>query len=356
MNYATEPLHQLVRTVFEHADCPAEEAGLVADHLIDANLMGHDSHGVIRVLPYVGRLQEGTTTTGRPIQVTRDAGALLTVDGQEGLGQVVMKRAIDLAVERTRDHGVAVLGVCNTAHMGRIGAWAEQAAAAGMVSVHFCNTTGFGIQVAPFGGSDRRLSVNPIALGVPRPDQEPIIHDMSTGTIAAGKIRVARNKGAELPEGSIIDNQGRPTRDPEAFFTDPPGALTTAAGHKGYGLALFVEILAGSLTGGSSGHPDHPTATRPVNNLLAILIDPDKMAGNAAMAADIDRLVDWVKASPPLTPGGEILLPGEIERRTRDDRRTNGVPLDPNTLSQVREAARSVGVPDDAVERGIVAI
>ncbi len=356
MNIAAEPLHELVCTIFERAGTTAEEARLVADHLVDANLMGHDSHGVIRVQPYARLVQSGKTATNQPIKVTKDAGALLTVDGQEGLGQVVVKKAIDLAIERAREHGVAVLGVCNTAHMGRIGAWAEQAAAAGMVSLHFCNTTGFGIQVAPFGGTDRRLSVNPIAMGVPRPGQEPIIHDMSTGTIAAGKVRVARNKGERLPEGALIDNQGRPSIDPEAFFTDPPGAITTAAGHKGYGLAMFVEILAGSLTGGGSSHPTNPTADRPVNNLLSILIDPDRMNGADAMAADIDRLVGWVTASPPSRPGGEVLLPGEVERRARAERRANGISLDPNTLAQLREAASSAGVPEDEIERGIVAV
>src|ERR671919_1014240 len=339
MSIAAEPLHQLVQTTFEHAGTTPEEARLVADHLVEANLMGHDSHGVIRVQPYVERLQSGKTKSGQELRITKDAGALITVDGQEGLGQVVVKQAMDIAIERGRAHGVAVLGICNATHMGRIGAWAEQAAAAGMVSLHFCNTTGFGIQVAPFGGTDRRLSVNPIAMVVPRPGHEPIIHDMSTGTIAAGKIRVARNKGSRLPEGSLIDNQGRPTTDPEAFFADPPGAITTAAGHKGYGLAVFVEILAGSLTAGGSSHPDNPTADRAINNLLSILIEPGRMAGTDAMAADIDRLVAWVKASPPASPGGEVLLPGEIERRTRDERRKHGIPLDPNTLAQVRTAA-----------------
>lgn len=356
MSIAADPLHRLVQMTFEHAGTTEEEARLVADHLVDANLMGHDSHGVIRVQPYVGLLRAGKTTSGKGVRITKDAGALITADGQEGLGQVVVKQAMDLAIERARAHGVAVLGLCNTTHMGRIGAWAEQAAAAGMVSLHFCNTTGFGIQVAPFGGTDRRLSVNPIAMGVPRPGQEPIIHDMSTGTIAAGKIRVARNKGSRLPEGSLIDNQGRPTTDPEAFFADPPGAITTAAAHKGYGLAMFVEILAGSLTAGGSSHPENPTADRAINNLLSILIDPGRMAGAGAMAADIDRLVAWVKGSPPASPGGEVLLPGEIERRTRDERRANGIPLDPNTLAQVRAAATSVGVPEDEIARGIVTV
>lgn len=353
MSIAAEPLHQLVKTTFERAGSAPEEATLLADHLVEANLMGHDSHGVIRVQPYIQLMQAGKASANQHITIVKDAGALVIVDGHQGLGQVVAKEAIDLAIERARAHGVAIVGVRNSAHMGRIGAWAEQAAAAGMVSLHFVNTTGFGIQVAPYGGTDRRLSVNPMALGVPRPGQEPIIHDMSTAAIAAGKVRVARNKGVPLPEGCIIDNQGRPTQDPETFFTDPPGSLTTAAGHKGHGLAIFVEILAGSLTGGGSSHPDNPNADRPINGLLSILIDPERMAGTDAMVRDLERLTGWVKASPPATPGGEILLPGDVERRTRAERRANGIPLDLNTLAQLRAAASSAGVPDDEIERAI---
>jgi uncharacterized oxidoreductase len=354
MGIAPAPLRDLVETIFEAGGSAAAEARAVADHLIEANLMGHDSHGVIRVAPYIELLRSGKWTANRHIEIVKDAGALVAVDGGQGIGQVIAREAIDLGIERARAHGVAVVGVRNSAHMGRIGAWAEQAAAAGMLSLHFVNTTGFGIQVAPFGGSDRRLSVNPIALGAPRPGKEPLIHDMSTGTIAAGKVRVARNKGELLPEGAIIDNRGRPTRDPEAFFTDPPGALTTAAGHKGYGLALFVEVLAGALSGGGSGHPDNPSADRPINNLLSILIDPERVAGAAALAADLERLLAYVTASPPASPGGQVLLPGEIERRTRTERLAHGIPLDPNTLEQMRGAARAVGLSDAAIERGIV--
>jgi uncharacterized oxidoreductase len=345
-------LQDLVRTCFEAAGCSADEAEVVAAHLVEANLMGHDSHGVIRVLPYTEMLRAGKWTAGGWGRVVKDAGAAVTIDGGHRLGQVVAHHAVEVGCERARRHGIALVGVQNSAHMGRIGAWAEQAAGHGMVSILCVNTTGYGIQVAPFGGSDRRLSVNPIAFGAPRPGQEPLIHDMSTGTIAAGKVRVARNAGTLLAEGCLIDNQGRPTRDPEAFFTDPPGALTTAAGHKGSGLALFVEILAGALTGGGAGHPDHRTADRPVNNLFAVFIDPEAMAGSDALSADIDRLVEYVRASPPIVAGGEVLMPGEIERRTRAKRLAEGLPLDPKTLDQVRHAARTLGVPESLIERG----
>jgi uncharacterized oxidoreductase len=354
MGIAAAPLQGLVQEVFERSGSVPGEARAVADHLIEANLMGHDSHGVIRVAPYIDLLRSGKWRANRHAKIVKDAGAIVVVDGGQGLGQVIAKEAIDLGIARAQAHGVAVVGVRNSGHMGRIGAWAEQAAEAGMVSLHFVNTTGFGIQVAPFGGSDRRLSVNPIALGAPRPGQEPLIHDMSTGAIAAGKVRVARNKRELLPEGAIIDNRGRPTRDPEALFTDPPGALTTTGGHKGSGLALFVEVLAGALTGGGSGHPDNPSADRPINGLLSILIDPERMAGSEALAADLERLTAYVTASPPAVAGGKVLLPGEIERRTRAGRLAHGIPLDPNTLDQLRDAARAVGLPEAEIDRHII--
>ena len=353
MGIAAGPLRGLVASIFCHAGSEPAEARTVADHLIEANLAGHDSHGVIRVAPYLKLLERGGVRANREARIMNDGGALITVDGQQGYGQVIAKQAIALGIERARTYGVAVVGIRNAAHVGRVGAWAEQAAAAGLISLHFVNTSGAGILVAPFGGSDRRLSVNPIAMGVPRPGADPIIHDMSTGIIAAGKVRVAQNKGELVPEGCLIDGQGRPTRDPAALFADPPGALLTVGGHKGYGLSIFCEVLAGALTGGGSSHPDNPDADRVVNNMLSILIDPERMAGSAALASDLDRLTAWVKASPPASPGGEILLPGEPERRTRARRLAEGLPLDTNTLRQLADAARSVGVPEPAIERGL---
>ena len=354
MGTAAEPLSRLVVAIFRHAGSGPDEAAALADHLVDANLTGHDSHGVIRVAPYLQLLKSGGILANRRARIAKDAGALVTVDGQQGYGIAIAREATAIGIERANAHGVAVVGIGNASHMGRIGAWAEQATAAGLLSLNFVNTTGYGILVAPFGGSDRRLSVNPIAMGVPRPGAEPIVHDMSTGIIAAGKVRVAQNKGEPVPDGCLIDGGGRPTRDPAALFADPPGALLTLGGHKGYGLSIFCEVLAGALTGGGSSHPDNPDARRLVNNMLSILIDPERMAGMEAIAADLARLERWVKASPPAHPGGEILLPGEPERRLRAKRRAEGIPLDANTLKQLSDSARLVGVPEVEIEAGLI--
>ena len=344
-------LRQGVQAIFATGGCGADEARMVADHLVDANLAGHDSHGVIRVAKYIDWQQRDMVLPNRTPIVLRDDGALILIDGQFGYGQSVGRAALTIAIERALTKGVAVLALRNIGHLGRIGAWAEMTAAAGLVSLHFVNTSGFGILVAPHGGSDRRLSANPIAAGVPIGDGAPMILDMSTCVIAEGKIQVARNRGEQLPADAVLDGRGRPTRDAEAFYADPAGAILPIAGHKGSGLSLICEILAGALTGGGSSHPDNPTAGRLVNNMLSILIAPDGLSGASAFADDVQRLTAWVKASPPLALDGAVLVPGEVERRTRAEREANGIPLDQATRGQIEAAAMAVGLDRAAIDQ-----
>jgi hydroxycarboxylate dehydrogenase B len=344
MRYSHESLRGVARAIFSKAGSSAEEASAIAEHLVDSNLAGHDSHGVIRLKKYIDWASAGMVSFNRHARVVQSAGPIMVIDGEFGFGQVIGREAIALGVDLAKRDGIAVLAIRNSAHLGRIGAWAEQAVQAGLVSVHFVNTSGFGILVAPHGGSDRRLSANPIAAGVPVPNAPPLILDMSTCVIAEGKIAVARNKGDKLDENRILDAHGKPTRDPEVFYANPPGAILPLGGHKGSGLSIFCEVLAGALTGGGSSHPSNPTANKLVNNMLSILIAPGKFTSSDAFGSDIERLVAWVRASPPITSGGEVLLPGEPERRNRADRMAKGIPLDPNTLGQLGEAAQAVGM------------
>jgi uncharacterized oxidoreductase len=342
--FSASIIQNLAKAVFVAAGSEPGEAEIVASHLVEANLMGHDSHGVIRISKYIDWLRAGQVRPNRHARVVTDRGPLVVVDGDFGFGQVIGGEAMEIAALRAASHGMATLAIRNSGHLGRIGAWPEKLAEYGLASVHFVNTSGFGILVAPFGGSDRRLSANPIAAGVPVGGGRPIILDIATSAIAEGKIQVARNKGDQLPPGLVLDGQGQPTTDPEAFYAKPPGAILPFGGHKGSGLSLFCEILAGSLTGGRASNPGSPTADRLVNNMLSIVFDPAALSDVDAFADDVTQLIQWVKATPPLTQGGKVLLPGEIEEDIRRERMSKGLPIDDATWTAMSETAASLGV------------
>jgi hydroxycarboxylate dehydrogenase B len=339
------PLRAFVAKIFRAIGSAETEATIVGDHLIDANLVGHDSHGVIRVPKYVDWCARGMVRANRHASIAVDSLSHAVVDGDMGYGQVIGHEAMTIASGKARAHGVAVVAIRNTGHLGRIGAWAEQVAHAGLASVHFVNTSGFGLLVAPYRGSDRRLSANPIAAGAPGPDGAPLVLDISTATIAEGKIQVAKNRGEALPEGATIDARGRPNRDPAAFYGPPQGALLPFGGHKGYGLSVFCEILAGALTGGQTTHPDHATAAHLSNNMLSVVFDPAAFCGEESFRDEIARFAAWVKASPPADRGEAVELPGEPERRTRREREREGIPLDATTCRQLADCAGALGVP-----------
>ena len=341
---AAAALRTFAAQIFRATGSDAGEAAIVADHLVDANLAGHDSHGAIRIPKYVDWHARGMVLANRHAAIVRESPCHAVVDGGFGYGQVIAREAMELAIAKTRKAGMCTIALRNAGHLGRIGAWAEQVAASGFTSMHFVNTSGFGVLVAPFGGRDRRLSANPIAAGAARRDGAPIVLDMSTSAIAEGKIQVARMRGEPIPEGCTIDAEGRPNRDPAAFYGPPEGALLPVGGHKGYGLSVFCEILSGALTGGQTTHPQNATAGRLVNNMLSVVFDPEAFAGDAFFGAEVERFVEWVKASPPAVPGGEVLLPGDVERRTRTQRERDGIPLEAATRRLIADSARTVGV------------
>ena len=350
MNLRHDRLSALTTAIFRAAGCRDDEAQRIAAHLVEANLVGHDSHGVIRVATYVQWLRAGKVFAGRTIQVVFENEVIGVVDGQFGFGQTVGEQAMQLGIEKSARHGVAVIALRNSGHLGRIGDWPLMAARAGKLSLHFVNTSGAGILVAPFGGINRRLSANPIAAGVPVRDGPPMLLDMSACTIAEGKIRVALNRGVPVPENCIIDAEGRPTTDPRVFYADPPGAILSIAGHKGYGLAVLCEVLAGALTGGGCSNPVN--ADRVVNGMFSIILDGSYFQTDAAFGAEVERFVAWVKSSAKVTPEGEILLPGEIEERTKARRLRDGIDVDETTLAQLLETARAVGLDDWQWSRG----
>jgi uncharacterized oxidoreductase len=237
-----------------------------------------------------------------------------------------------------------MIGLRNCGHLGRVGDWAELAAAAGQVSLHFLNTSN-GLRVAPFGGGDRRLSTNPITIGVPVAGSDPVIMDVTTSMVAEGKLMVAVNRGERVPEGWIIDKHGRPTTEPKDFYDG--GALLTVGGHKGSGLSIVTDLLAGAISTGKSSDPADSVLC---NNMLSIYIAPNVYDAEGTVAREVARFVAWVKASPPLNPDAPVLLPGEVERATRSERVTQGIPIDDKTRADLLAAAASVDIASDRAE------
>lgn len=359
---APAALNEFVALVFAAAGSSQFEAGLIADHLIDANLLGHDSHGVIRVPIYCEWLRAGKVRANQRARRVLDSGPLLVFDGGFGFGQVIGHDAMEAAAGRAREIGVAVVATRNSGHLGRIGAYAEQLARAGLVSLHFVNSSGGGIMVAPHGGSERRYSANPIAAGTPGPDGGAFVLDLATAAIAEGSLMLAIDRGEKIAPGLILDGAGQPTCEPGAFYGappgEPPGAILPFGGHKGSGLSFVCEILAGSLTGGGSGHPDNPTAGRFVNNMLSIVIAPGELGSASGFLEDAGRLAGWIRSARPAEDDGAVLLPGEKGERTRAERLVRGIPLDGAIRRKLADTARrlDVAVPDflrapDMIER-----
>ncbi len=337
-------LEAFVVAMFRAVGCAGVEAATIARHLVAANLMGHDSHGVGLIVEYVRSIRADRFQIGRHAQVVVDGGAILVIDGGRGAGQVVGIEAMDLGIARARQHGTAIVGLRRSHHLGRIGAYAEHCAAAGMVSLHAVNVIGHRPFVAPFGGRDARIGTNPLCIAVPRPDDPPLVLDMATSQIAYGKLRVALNEGRRAPPGAIIDGAGNPTDDPAVMVPDVQGALLGFGGHKGAGLGLVCDILAGALTLGGTNHADAFDDDMIINNMFSIIVDPGALGDARAIAAEVEKVIAWVKASPPAPGVAEVLIAGEPERRTAAARRASGIPIDERTWQGLTELAGSLGV------------
>ena len=333
-------LANLVAAIMEGAGCRPDEAKTVARRLVDSNLVGHDSHGVLRVAKYLEWMRDGTLRPNTPPTVVFESDTIAIIDGNRGFGQVIGEFAAGLGIAKAREKGIAMIGLRNCGHLGRVGDWADMAADAGLVSLHFLNTSG-AQRVAPYGGSDRRLSTNPISIGVPVQGADPVILDVTTSTVAEGKLMVALNKGERVPEGWIIDKEGAPTTDPKEFYDG--GALLTVGAHKGSGLSMVTDLLAGAVSTGRSSDPADPILR---NNMLSVYIAPDVYDADGGVAREARRFVDFVKASPPAKPGEPVLAPGDVERRNRASRLASGVSLDDKTWADLIGAAASVGIDE----------
>ncbi len=342
-------LRAATRAIIEAGGSSSEEAEVVADHLVLANLSGHDSHGVGMLPRYVVHLKKGLLVPNQDPELIREDGPFLIFDGRRGYGQAGGRIAMTRAIEHCSSSGLVLMTLRNAHHLGRIGTYAEQAVSAGLVSLHFVNVTDHPPFVAPFRGSDARFSTNPICLAMPgSASQPPVILDMATSRIAHGKARVAYNKNEPVVSDALIDAQGQPTRDPAVLFSRPPGALLPFGIHKGYGLALFGELLGGLLSGGGTAQPEREPQGSILNNMLTVVIDPQRLVETPWMDHELEAIVAHCKASPAASPDEPVLVPGDPERIARAER-ADAIEVDGESWEQILSAGEELGVGRDTL-------
>ena len=343
---SADELRTLTRDVFASAGARTEDAAVVADSLVGANLAGHDSHGVLRIPEYVRWMEQKLVNLDAELQVVLENDGFVLVDGQWGFGQVMGRRTAEIAIRKAAQSGAVTVSGRNFCHLGRVGEYPEIIAGRGMASVMFVNTHGGGKLVAPYGGIERRLSANPISVGIPVRSGAPIVVDISTCAIAEGKVRTMLNGGRSVPPGSVIDANGNASTDPAALYGPPQGALLPFGGHKGFALGLVADILAGAISGAGCSRPD---ANRIGNSFLITVIDIDHVRGRAEFDEDVRQLVQYVKSSKTAPGVSEILVPGEPEARERERREKEGIRIDEETWRQIAETAAKYGVETAAI-------
>jgi len=336
-------LEAFIAAVLRHAGLPATDAGTVARLMAQADLQGSDGHGVIRLPQYLKRLEAGGINRHPNIRIATERAAMAVVDGDNGMGHLVMSYAAALAIERARTAGVAWVGTRGSNHAGPASLYARMPIEHDMIGVYFA--VGNANHLPPWGGMEMLLSTNPIAIGIPAGSEPAVVLDMATTVAAYGKVKAKAKRGETMPEGWMIDRQGQPLLDPTRAHD---GFLLPIGGHKGYGLALMVGLLAGTLQGAAMGrdvidfNQDHTT---PTNTGQAILVIDLKAFGEPDdFKHAVDRLVRDIRSSERLPGVERIWLPGEQSDARRDRYTTAGIPIAQAILSELDQLAGQLGV------------
>jgi len=348
-------LTRFVASIFSQIACSTEESQRIAHYLVSANLSGHDSHGVVRVPRYVQMKHEGAVIADQQVKVVSDTPVIAVLDGGYGFGQSVAPQATRIGIDKCKQLGLSAITLRNAGHIGRVGDFAEKAAAEGLVSVHFVNAAG-SILVAPFGGVDRRFSTAPFCVGLPRPGKSPLILDFATSVVAEGKVLVASQGGKQIPPDALIGPDGTMGSNPELLYgkyeaTGPrdhrkgEGAIRAFGEHKGSGLAVMCELLGGALSGTGATSPGRPFA----NGMMSLFIDPARIDPTPFFPSEVDRYISYLKASRLADPEAEILMPGETEERYREQRRREGCPLPADTWQSIVECAKREGLSEQLI-------
>jgi len=314
---------------------------MVADDLVEANLMGYDSHGVMRLETYVDFALTGRVKSGSPLRIVKETPVTAIVDCGLNFGQVSAAQMVNIACAKAKQAGMAYIVAKNCCHVGRLGSYVQKVAELGMLGISTCNNRKIGHVVAPWGGREGRLGTNPLAFAAPTKGW-PVVLDMSTSMIPEGKVNLAREERKSVPSGCIRDGVGNPTTDPNAFYGPPRGTILpfgSEYGYKGYGLSMLVEIMGGIMAG------EDATVDQPgFNGFSLIAIDPEAFCGATLFTDLVDRLCAYQMSAAPAPGFNEVVVPGVYDFRMREKRLAEGIPVDDNVWNAVVGAARLVGI------------
>jgi LDH2 family malate/lactate/ureidoglycolate dehydrogenase len=343
-NVSAEKLTDIAKGLLVAAGASQEEAEVIARYNIGANLVGHDSHGIILIPQYIERIKAGHIVPQAPWNIIEESPTTTVIDGNWGFGYAVTDRAMRYTIEKAKKQNVAAATVFRQSHIGRLASYPLVAAGEGMIAMITADSGRSPKHVAPFGGAKARLGTNPICFAVPSNLDGPLVFDMATSAAAAGKINVATARGDQVPTGWLIDSEGRPSTDPRVLKQG--GALLPLGGTEGYkgtGLAAIVEILSGLLTG--LGFGVEPTGRHNDGCFIAVF-NVAAFRKLDTFKQEVTEFAQYLKATPPAQGVSEVFYPGEIEFRKEQDRRKNGVPIEDATWAKLKDLAQGYGIAD----------
>ena len=330
-------LHRIGKALLEAAGSSADEAEVVMRHCIEANLAGHDSHGIIQIPTYIDRIQVGHIVPGAPWSIVQESATTTVIDGHWGFGYTVTERAMQLTIDKASRANVAAATVFRQGHIGRLASYTLMAARADMIGLITADSGRSTKQVAPFGGREPRLGTNPLSIAIPSDLDGPLFLDMATSAVAAGKIQLAVSRGESVPSGWMVDASGKPTTDPRQLRQG--GALLPLGGSEGYkgsGLSVIVEILCGLLTGLGFGID---LSGRHNDGCFLAVFNVTAFRPLAEFKREVAEFAQYVKATPPAEGSQGVLYPGEIEHQREQDRRQNGIDVEDTTWNKLRALA-----------------
>jgi LDH2 family malate/lactate/ureidoglycolate dehydrogenase len=345
MNYLPiADAERFISSALQAEKVPAGDADIIANLMVKSDLVGADGHGIFRLPAYLKRIRAGGVNLHPNIHVEREQGATALINGDNALGHLVMNKAVDLAIEKVKQHSVCWIGSHFGNHSGAASVYVRKLAEHGYIGIYMA--VGNANHMAPWGGIDLLLSTNPIAIAVPAGDEPTVLLDIATTVAAYGKVKVAAQKGESIPDDWMIDRQGKPITDPKK---SAEGSLLPIGGYKGYGLAVMIGLLAGALNNAAVGrgtidfNTHHDLVTNTGQTIIAV--DPSAFGNKEDFVARVTTLVNDLKNSSTLPGVKEIRVPGEGAAKTMSERAKAGIPVSPELLEALNTCAKECGIP-----------